>query len=148
MTITTYQALIDQLVPFASRTGLVVEQAAKGLAQCRMPLQGNQNHLGAMYAGALFTLADITGGVLLLASFDRQRFYPILKQIQMDFNAPAETDIALRYTLSDDVLLHAEQQASSHGKAQFMLEGQLYDSNGLAVAVARGMFQIRALKTK
>lgn len=146
MAISTYQTLIDQLVPFVSRTGLVVEQAQKGLAQCRMPLQGNQNHLGAMYAGALFTLADITGGVLLLASFDRQRFYPILKQMQMDFSAPAQTDITLRYDLKQDALLHADQQASSHGKAQFMLEGQLCDSNGLVVAVAHGVFQIRALK--
>ena len=35
-----------------------------------MPFKPNRNHLGTMYAGALFTLAEIPGGAVLISAFD------------------------------------------------------------------------------
>ena len=60
------QQLIDQSIPFVQRSGLQVLDCGPGFAECRMPLSGNANHVGTLYAGAQFTLADITGGVLIL----------------------------------------------------------------------------------
>ena len=50
-----------------------------------MPLKPNKNHIGTMYAGALFTLAEMPGGVLFLSSFDNKAFFPIVKELTMKF---------------------------------------------------------------
>lgn len=139
------QYLIDQSIPFVQRSGLQVLDCGPGIAECRMPLVGNSNHVGTLYAGAQFTLADITGGVLILASFDRSRYYPILKSLTVDFLAPATSDLTLRCTLSPSELAVLQQQLEAQGKAGFELHGELRDQQGAVVARSHGQFQVRAL---
>ena len=139
------QQLIDQSIAFVHRAGLQVLDCGPGFAECRMPLTGNENHVGTMYAGAQFTLADITGGVLILASFDRQHYYPTLKNLTLDFLSPATSDLTLRCTVSADALAVLQQQLAGHGKAAFTLTGELIDTRGSVVTRSRGEFQVRAL---
>lgn len=136
--------IAEQSIAFVRRAGLVADICLPGHAQCRMPLAGNENHLGTMYAGAQFTLADITGGVLLLASFDPVRFYPILKDLRLEFLALATSDLTLSYQLPRDQLEQLQAQAEATGKAQFELHGELKDQHGVTVARAHGVFQARA----
>lgn len=139
------QHLIEQSIPFVQRSGLHVLDCGPGFAECRMPLAGNSNHVGTLYAGAQFTLADITGGVLILASFDRQLYYPILKSLTLDFLTPATSDLTLRCALSAAELATLQQQLVAHGKAGFALRGELTDQHGVVVARSDGQFQVRAL---
>ena len=134
----------ERAIAFVARSGLRLRGATPGFAHCMMPLAGNENHLGTMYAGAQFTLADITGGVLALASFDRAYFYPILKNLQLEFLKPATTDLSLIYRITADELLTLQQIAETHGKAGFPLHGELLDKNGVVVTRASGEFQVRA----
>src|ERR1700752_1903692 len=46
---------LEKGIAFVGRTGLVVEELKRGYVRCRMPYAGNGNHIGTMYAGALFT---------------------------------------------------------------------------------------------
>jgi len=139
------QQLIDQSIAFVHRAGLQVLDCGPGFAECRMPLAGNENHVGTLYAGAQFTLADITGGVLILASFDRQRYFPILKNLTLDFLTPATSDLHLRCALPETELAALQQQLAVQGKAGFVLTGELTDRHGVVVARSRGEFQVRAL---
>jgi len=70
---------VEEKIDFVKRSGLKLIEAEDGYVTCLMPAKGNQNHIGAMYAGALFTLAEIPGGALWLANFDITKCYPILK---------------------------------------------------------------------
>lgn len=141
---TSIEQMAEQSIAFVRRAGLKVLACRPGYAQCRMPLQGNENHMGAMYAGAQFTLADITGGVLILASFDPQRFYPILKDLKVEFLQPASTDLTLSYQFGDEQLASLQQSANTTGKAKFLLQGELKDQHDTVVAVAHGEFQVRS----
>jgi acyl-coenzyme A thioesterase PaaI-like protein len=58
-------------------------------------LAGNQNHLGSMYAGALFSLAQIPGGALFMTRFDVTRFYPLGKDMQLHLRRPASVHICV-----------------------------------------------------
>ena len=108
-----------------------------------MPLHGNQNHIGSMYAGALFTLAEIPGGALFLTSFDAQRFYPIIREMNLRFRRPAMGDIQVEARLSNEEIARLEEQASQQGKAEYVLELQLTDGSGEVVAESRGHYQLR-----
>lgn len=52
--------------------------AGPGSTTLRMPIEGNGNHVGTMHAGALFTLAEVPGGVVFGGVADMKRFYPIV----------------------------------------------------------------------
>ena len=85
--------LTEEQIAFVKRSGLKAEVLEPGFVRLYMPLHGNQNHIGSMYAGALFTLAEIPGGALFLTSFDAQRFYPIIREMNLRFRRPAMGDI-------------------------------------------------------
>lgn len=135
--------LTEEQIAFVHRSGLKAEVLELGFVRLRMPLQGNQNHIGSMYAGALFTLAEIPGGALFLTSFDTQRFYPIVTEMNLRFRRPASGDIQVEARLSPEEIQGLEEQARQQGKASYLLELQLTDGNGEVVAESRGHYQLR-----
>ncbi|WAJ38140.1 YiiD C-terminal domain-containing protein [Pseudomonas sp. GOM7] len=135
--------LTEQQIAFVKRSGLKAEVLEPGFVRLCMPLQGNQNHIGSMYAGALFTLAEIPGGALFLTSFDAKRFYPVIKEMNLRFRRPAMGDIRVEARLSPDDVVRLQEQACLHGKADYLLELQLTDGNAEVVAESRGQYQLR-----
>jgi thioesterase domain-containing protein len=136
--------LTEEQITFVQRSGLKAEVLEPGYVRLCMPLAGNQNHIGSMYAGALFTLAEIPGGALFLTSFDAQRFYPIIKEMNLRFRRPATGDIRIEARLSVEEIQHLQKQATEQGKAEYLLELQLTDDSGEVVALSRGVYQLRA----
>ena len=49
-------------IKFVQNSGLKVVELRRGYVKCLMPMSGNGNHIGTMYAGSLFTVAEIPGG--------------------------------------------------------------------------------------
>jgi thioesterase domain-containing protein len=136
--------LTEEQIAFVQRSGLKAEVLESGHVRLCMPLAGNQNHIGSMYAGALFTLAEIPGGALFLTSFDAQHFYPIVKEMNLRFRRPATGDIRVEARISADEIQRLQKQATEHGKAEYFLELQLTDDSGEVVAESRGLYQLRA----
>ncbi|ARU90080.1 PaaI family thioesterase [Pseudomonas sp. M30-35] len=135
--------LTEEQIAFVKRSGLKAEALESGFVRLRMPMAGNQNHIGSMYAGALFTLAEIPGGALYLTSFDVKRFYPIVKEMNLRFRRPAKGDITVEARLSATEIQNLQDEALRLGKAEYMLELQLKDSGGEVVAESRGHYQLR-----
>ncbi|UUY09911.1 PaaI family thioesterase [Pseudomonas sp. J452] len=133
----------EEKIDFVKRSGLKAELLEPGHVRLRMPLQGNQNHIGSMYAGALFTLAEIPGGALFLTSFDVQRFYPVIKELNLRFRRPASSDILVEANLSAEQIASIQGEAEREGKAEYRLELQLTDSNGEVVAISQALYQLR-----
>lgn len=134
----------EEQIAFVKRSGLKAEVLEPGHVRLRMPLAGNQNHIGSMYAGALFTLAEIPGGALFLTSFDSQRCYPIVKEMQLRFRRPATSDIRVEARLADAQLEQLHKQLEEQGKAEYVLALRLTDASGEVVAESRGLYQLRA----
>ena len=135
--------LTEEQIAFVKRSGLKAELLEPGHVRLCMPLAGNQNHLGSMYAGALFTLAEIPGGALFLTSFDSQRFYPLVKEMNLRFRRPATGDIRVEARLGSEQIEQLQRQATRQGKAEYVLELQLTDDSGEVVAESRGLYQLR-----
>lgn len=135
--------LTEEQIAFVHRSGLKAELLEPGHVRLLMPLAGNQNHIGSMYAGALFTLAEIPGGALFLTSFDAQRFYPIVKEMNLRFRRPATGDIRVEARISAEEIQRLQQQANEQGKAEYLLQLQLTDGSGEVIAESRGLYQLR-----
>lgn len=140
------KAFVEKKVPFVERMGLRALELRRGYVKLAAPYEGNENHIGTLYAGALFTLAEIPGGALFLTSFDAERFYPVVKEMTLRFLKPAITDVTVDLSLADEDIARIQTEVEQAGKAEFLLEGEISDANGDVVATSRGVYQIRKFK--
>jgi acyl-coenzyme A thioesterase PaaI-like protein len=65
---------IEKAVKFIERTGLTVVDIKTNYVKLLMPLKENENHIGVMYAGAHFMLADVAGGAIAYSTFDISKY--------------------------------------------------------------------------
>jgi len=133
---------IGQSVPFASRNGFRVVDMNKGYIKALIPFKGNKNHFGGMYAGAIFTVAEIPGGVIAMLNFDR-KFFPILKSLKVDFRKVAKSDVTVTFEMSESRMRTIENEAEAKGKSEFTLEGSVQNLEGEEVARTYGVYQLR-----
>lgn len=137
-------AVIEQGVPPMHGLGIRVAELTPGRVVGAAPLAGNANHLGTMYAGTLFGLAEMLGGALFVASFDVVKFYPTVKDLQIHFRRPATSDVRAEASLDEARIARLKHEADANGKAEFELDALLTDTAGQVVATTRGTYQVRA----
>ena len=135
--------LLESKVAFIERTGVKALILEKGRIKLSAPLAGNENHIGTMYAGALFTLAEVPGGALFLTSFDVTRFYPVVKEMKIRFRRPAATDVTIEMMMAEEEVGRIQEEAEESGKSEFVLTGEVKDEKGEVVAISEGVYQIR-----
>ena len=135
--------LAEEKIAFVRRSGFKVLEARSGYVKCLMPFEGNENHMGTMYAGALYTLAEMPGGVMVFASFGVKEYVPLLKSSSIKYLKPAQGDITFETSLTDDEVSAIKQEAANKGKSDFCLKGELKNDKGLVVAEYEGLYQIR-----
>ncbi len=136
---------IEKAIPFAARTEVKVLELAPGYVKMMMPLQPNINHVGTMYAGALFTLAELPGGAIFLSTFDASQFYPLIKGMEIKFLKPATSDITVEVRLSPEYAAKTQEEANEAGKADYDWDCELKDANGQVVAVSSNRYQLRRM---
>ncbi|MBI5252546.1 MAG: YiiD C-terminal domain-containing protein [Desulfomonile tiedjei] len=137
--------LVEKKVAFVERMRLSAVEMRPCYAKLAAPLKGNENHVGGMYAGALFTLAEMPGGALFLTTFDMTKYYPIVKEMNVQFRRPALSDCTVEVSISESEADRIRDEADKNGKAEFILEAEIKDQSGEVVARSRGIYQIRAI---
>jgi acyl-coenzyme A thioesterase PaaI-like protein len=133
---------LEQLVPRAHQMWVRFVELRPGYVRAELPLDGNTNHVGTVYAGVIFTLAEVLGGAMHVATFDVSTHYPIVRSMTIDFIAPGTTPLTAVAQLSDDEIA-AIRAATATGKAPFVLVAEVTDANGTVVARTSGNYQLR-----
>ena len=144
-------ALVDMIngameftVPIVHRMGIKAVEAERGHAAATVPIEGNGNHFGVMYAGVLFAVAEMLGGVLAVATFDNARFFPLVKNVDIAFVGMARSDVRAEVTLDEESIARVESEADANGKSDFILDAVVTDADGQVVATTHGLYQLRA----
>jgi thioesterase domain-containing protein len=138
---------LESTIPIAHKMGVKVVEARPGFAATSVPAEGNGNHFGVIYAGVLFTVAEVLGGIIPLITFDRSKYFPLVKNLDIQFVAMAKSDVRAEATLDDQTIARVEAEAAERGKADFTLEAVVTDADGQTVATTRGVYQLRALRS-
>jgi acyl-coenzyme A thioesterase PaaI-like protein len=128
------------------KTGMRILEIKQGYAKLLLPIKGNINHVGIMYAGSLFTLGEVPGGILYISAFDMNKFFPIVKEVNIRFRRPAKTDVTLEAKISKDKVEEIEKEAEINGKADFSLEMDIKDAEEETVSIVNGIWQIRKME--
>ena len=133
------------VMPFCERTGVRILEAERGHVKLLMPLEPNVNHVGIMYAGAMFTLAELPGGTMTAVSFENGKYFPIVKDLKMTFVAPASTDLTVTIDLDDAQLSAMQADLDERGKADYGWTAELLDTSGTVVARSENSYQLRSV---
>jgi len=134
---------LGALIPRLAEMGISITHLVPGRAVAEVGMTGNANHLGSMYAGTLFGVAEVLGGVICHPSFDLARYYPTVKSLTIDFRRPATTAVRAEASLTPDAIERIRGTAESEGRAEFELEAVITDASGEVVATTRGTYQLR-----
>jgi thioesterase domain-containing protein len=138
---------LGSTIPIAHKMGVKVIEARRGFAATFVPAEGNGNHFGVIYAGVLFTVAEVLGGIIPLITFDTTKYFPLVKNLDIQFVAMAKSDVRAEASLDDEEIGRIEAEAAERGKADFTLEAVVTDADGKTVATTRGLYQLRAIGT-
>ncbi len=127
------------------RTGIRVVEMRDRYVKTLMPIQGNVNHVGIMYAGALFALGEMMGGALFGAAFDYMKYLPVAKEVSIRYRRPALTDVTLVAEISEEDAARITAELEEKGKADVSLDLELKDAQGEVVAIVHGVWQGRKI---
>jgi acyl-coenzyme A thioesterase PaaI-like protein len=127
------------------RTGLKILEFRRRYIKIMMPIKGNGNHVGIMYAGSLFSLGEASGGFVFASTFDPLQYYPIIKEVHIKFVKPATTDVTLIAELNDDQIETVNRQLNETGRSKLTATYEIKDATNEVVAIVHGNWPIRKL---
>ncbi len=84
------------------------------------------------------------GGIIALSTFDSAKYFPLVKNVDIQFVGMARSDLRAEASLDDETIARVEAEAAERGKGDFELEAVVTDADGQAVATTRGVYQLRA----
>ena len=144
MEITPQQAteFAHATIPAIGRLGVRVERLGPGEVELVVPIEGNGNHFGTMYAGALFSLVEMPGGFLPLSVLGPD-FTPIVTRVDIRFIAAARSDVRLSARIEPQEMQRLANEATQDGKAEFTLELSGQDDSGRTVVECTAYYQLR-----
>ncbi|OBJ50903.1 thioesterase [Mycobacterium sp. 1423905.2] len=131
-------------IPTADKMGVRVLEAHRGFAAASVPAEGNGNHFGVIYAGVQFTVAEMLGGIIALATFDSSKYFPLVKNLEIAFLGMATTALRAEASMDDETIARVEAEAADKGKADYLLDAVVTDTAGIVVATTHGLYQLRA----
>jgi acyl-coenzyme A thioesterase PaaI-like protein len=142
--IETMNAALGSTIPIAGQMGVRVVEVRRGFAATTVPVEGNGNHFGVIYAGVQFTVAEVLGGIIALSTFDTTKYFPLVKNVDIKFVSMARSELRAEAGLDDETIARIEAEAAERGKADFTMEAVVTDTDGKTVATTRGLYQLRA----
>src|SRR6478752_5311120 len=104
---------MEVTIPPAHKMGIKAVDVRRGFAAASVPVEGNGNHFGVVYAGVQFTVAEILGGIIALATFDAGKYFPLVKNVDIAFVGMATTPLRAEAKLDDETIARVEADAAA-----------------------------------
>ena len=137
---------ILQNIPITAAMGVQVVSLEPGTGAIEAPAEPNINHAGMMYAGTLFTLGELLGGLLPPVTWDITGYVPVVAGLDIKFRRPAYGTIRATDTVADeDVARVREELAAGEPNVRFPLSSSLTDESGTEVATTAGRYTLLKL---
>lgn len=127
-------------IPIVGKMGVEVLHAERGRCVVRLPFEPNINHVKMVYAGSIFTLAEVPGGVLFGGAFDMTRFYPIVGEMKVRFAKPAMSSLLVDARMTDDEIDRVAGELDEKGRSKWVLEQEVVDESGGIVASTSAVY--------
>lgn len=140
----TLEQIVRSTVPMLDVMGVEVVAAGPGHVRTRLPFKTeNGNHVGSVYAGALFSFLESIGGALVFVSLDISRYIPVVVEGTIRYmrmvTGAIECDV--RLTEEERDALHAALDADP--KYRWTLSSQAVAEDGRIACEADFVYRFR-----
>jgi len=89
----------------------------------------------------------VLGGVIAPVTFDVERFYPVVKGVEIRYLKPATGTVRASTAMDAATIERVRAEAEERGKSDYVLEVDVTDREGTTVATTRGDYQLRRRET-
>lgn len=138
--------LAMQSIATLKNMGLRVLEESRNTLKIAMPQEGNGNHLGGVYAGAIFTLAEFPFGMMCINRFGTGSIVPVVGEVTIRFMAPASGPLTVSLHVSDQEWEQIERDTLLHGKCKVVKEIEIKDAQGKTNTLAQATYFTLAVK--
>jgi thioesterase domain-containing protein len=137
----------EQMIPRLHQMGVTFVELRPGSVRAELPFEGNANHFGSVYAGVIYSLAEVLGGAIHLSSFNASTHYPLIRGTTIKYLKPGKGPLSASASLDEATIARVSAEAGSDRKASFELHAEVIDENGVLIATTVGDYQIRPYGT-
>ncbi|MFI4940018.1 MAG: YiiD C-terminal domain-containing protein [Burkholderiales bacterium] len=120
--------------------GLRVLEESPNILKIAMPREGNSNHLGGVYAGAIFSLAEFPFGIMCINKFGMNEIVPVIGEITIRFLAPATGELTVELVIPDEEWDEIERETKARGKFKIIKEIEVKDAEGKVNTVVKATY--------
>ncbi|MGH1372641.1 MAG: YiiD C-terminal domain-containing protein [Cellvibrionaceae bacterium] len=120
--------------------GLEILESNDNRVRIRMPKEGNTNHLGGVYAGAIFTLAEFPFGMMYIAKLGMTEMVPVVGEMTIRYLAPATDDLFIDVEVSDEEWTTIVEDTREKGKLKLVREIEVKDAQGNVNSVVKATY--------
>jgi uncharacterized protein (TIGR00369 family) len=135
--------LVEQLIPFVKKTGVVVDELSATKVKLRLPHDpSNLNPMGILHAGASFTLAETAAAALCVMAFAGRAMF-IGKRVDIAFKRQGKGDVFATTQLTPAEVQRVLDEVARTGKTDAPLVVDVTDAAGEPVAQATVTMSVR-----
>ena len=137
--------LVEQLIPFVKKTGVLADELSATKVKLRLPHDpSNLNPMGILHAGASFTLAETAAAALCVMAFG-QRVMFIGKRVEIAFKRPGKGDVFATSQLTPLETQKILDEVGRVGKTDAPIVVDVVDAAGEPVAQATVTMSVRKM---
>ena len=136
------QGIIKSPIEFLTVAGVEPLCVEERHVACKLPAgHMHLNHVGIMYAGSYFILAEATGANLLKCTYGKQ-YVPIIKSAELNYLKPSKKDLIIDLSMTEEEAEERIAYIKEHGKGQYPMDIQINDEDGNHVADAHIVYYL------
>jgi uncharacterized protein (TIGR00369 family) len=137
--------LVEQLIPFVKKTGVVADELSATKVKLRLPHDAsNLNPMGILHAGATFTLAETAAAALCVMALGQQAMF-IGKRVDISFRRPGKGDVSAVAQLTPVETQRILDGVKRDGKTDAAITVDVVDAAGEPVASASVTMSVRRI---
>jgi uncharacterized protein (TIGR00369 family) len=137
--------LVENLIPFVKKTGVVVDELTTTKVKLRLPHDAsNLNPMGILHAGATFTLAETCAAALCVMALGQSVMF-IGKAVDIKFKRPGKGDAVATAQLTPADAQRVLDGAKRDGKIDAPIVVDVTDPAGEPIAQATVTMSVRKL---
>lgn len=137
--------LLENMIPFVKKTGVVVDELTPTKVKLRLPFDaGNLNPMGILHAGATFTLAETAAAAICLMSLGQMVMF-IGKAVDIRFKRPGKGEVIAIAQLTPADAQKILDGATREGKLDAPIVVEVTDPAGEPVATATVTMSVRRI---
>ena len=124
-------------IQYANMAGIQVETVEERHVKATLPVNPvHLNHVGTVYAGSMFVLAEVLGGSLFLSTYGGE-YVPVLKGVEMRYLKPTKKDLVIDLSLTEEEAKAKIEPIAERGRGDYFIDIVVRDVDGVEVYSAK-----------